>query len=60
MERMNNLLIGGGGIALVDTTPHIINTIPMDAPNIVQVIVQLIIGVVTLIGLFKKKKSINQ
>ena len=57
MERMNNLLIGGGGIALIDTTPNIINTLPMDAPIIVQVLVQLIIGVVTLIGLFKKKNT---
>lgn len=59
MERVQNLLIGGGGISLIQTAPEVVNQLPMDAPNIVQVVVQLIIGIVTLIGLFKKPKTVN-
>lgn len=59
MERMNNLLLGGGGIALVDTTPDLINVIAVNAPNVVQMLVQIVIGIVTIIGIFKKKKVVN-
>jgi hypothetical protein len=59
MNKFNELLIGGGGIALVDTTPQILNAMPIDAPSIVQVLVQLVIGIVTLISLFKRKKAVQ-
>jgi hypothetical protein len=59
MERMNNLLLGGGGIALVDTTPDLINVIAVNAPSVVQMLVQIVIGIVTIIGIFKKKKVVN-
>jgi hypothetical protein len=59
MERMNNLLLGGGGIALVDTTPDLINVIAVNAPSVVQMLVQIVIGIVTIIGIFKKKKLVN-
>jgi len=58
MEKVQNLLIGGGGMALVDQVPTVTSQMQMDAPNLVTVIVQIFIGIVTLIGIFKKPKPV--
>lgn len=59
MNRLSNLLIGGSGIVAVEAAPNMVQNLPMDAPDIAQVIVQLIIGIVTIIGMFKKNKRVT-
>jgi hypothetical protein len=56
MNQIKSLLIGGSGIGLVEATPVIAQTANVDISGIVQTVIQLVIGVVTLLGMFKKKK----
>ena len=55
-NEISTLVTGGAGISAVEVVPHL----PLDnigsAGGIIQILVQLVIGVVTLLGLFKKKK----
>ena len=58
-NTLNTLLIGGSGIASSEILPVAVQAAPTDIPNIVSVIVQILIGVATLLGLFKNNKSLN-
>ncbi len=58
-NTLNTLLIGGSGIASSEILPVAVQAVPTDIPNIVSVIVQVLIGVATLLGLFKNNKSLN-
>ena len=58
-NTLNTLLIGGSGIASSEILPVAVQAVPADLPNIVSVIVQILIGVATLLGLFKNNKSLN-
>lgn len=58
-NTLNTLLIGGSGIASSEILPVAVQAVPADIPNIVSVIVQILIGVATLLGLFKNNKSLN-
>lgn len=55
-EEISTLITGGAGVTAVEVVPNL----PFDqignAGGVVQILVQIIIGVVTLLGLFKKKK----
>lgn len=46
---LNALSIGSVGVVATEVVPN------LDLTNVVQVVVQILIGIVTLIGLFKKK-----
>lgn len=55
MNKVDTLVIGSGGFAVSEIATPIMAQ--ADATNIVQVIVQIIIGIATLVGLFKKNKK---
>lgn len=52
-----NLATGGLGIGSVELVPIVTDLISTPAPDFVQVIVQIAIGVVTLIRLLKGKRN---
>lgn len=52
-----SLATGGLGIGSVELVPVVIDLISTPTPDFVQIIVQIAIGVVTLIRLFKKKRN---
>jgi len=61
MDEMNNLsktVLGLGSVSLIETIPVITPAVGMDLPAVVQTIIQLIVGIGTLISLFKRKKSV--
>lgn len=53
---VNTALTGGAGLLASESAPVVIDTISGNTSDIVAVIVQLIIGVATLLGLIKGKK----
>ncbi len=53
---INKILIGGSGIAGTQITGEVLPTDTTDIAGITQIVVQIIIGIATLFGLFKKKK----
>lgn len=55
-DTIAKLATGSLGIASSEIAPAIVDAIPADTGNIVQIVVQIIIGIATLVGLFKKKK----
>lgn len=60
---MNNFgqkfLIGSIGTAGVEAAQHIEVPTSTEVKDIVSIVVQIVIGICTIIGIFKKKKSIN-
>jgi len=59
MEKLKDTLIGATGVLAVGITPEMFPTERMDAPSVIQTIIQVIIGVVTLFNLFKKKRPLT-
>lgn len=55
MQSIKTLLTGTSGIAVAEVAQPMLAT--ADASSIVQVIVQIVIGIATLIGMFKKDKK---
>lgn len=55
MAQVKTLLTGTSGIAVAEVAQPMLQT--ADVSNFVQVIVQIVIGVATLIGMFKKKSK---
>lgn len=55
MDQIKTLLTGTSGIAVAEVTQPMLQT--ADVSNFVQVIVQIVIGIATLIGMFKKKSK---
>lgn len=55
-NEISTLVTGGAGISAVEVVPHLPLESLDSAGGIIQILVQLVIGVVTLLGLFKKKK----
>lgn len=57
-NEISTFLTGGAGITAVEIVPNI----PLDAVGsaggVVQILIQIVIGVVTLLGLFKKKNNV--
>ena len=58
MEKIQSTIIGDSGIGLIETVPEMIPTSLSDTPGIVQTIIQILIGIVTLTGLLKRKRKI--
>ena len=54
---VKSLATGGLGIGTVELVPVVTELISTPTPDFVQVIVQVIIGVVTLIRLLRGKKN---
>ena len=57
-EKLNTLLIGSTGITASAVAPEIVANTDVSDPNIINIIVQLIVGIATLIKLFKKEKKV--
>lgn len=55
MNEIKTLLTGTSGIAVAEVAQPMLQS--ADVGGIVQVIVQIVIGVATLIGMFKKKSK---
>jgi hypothetical protein len=53
------LMIGTFGTAGVEAAQHIEMPTSTETKDIVSIVVQIVIGICTIIGIFKKKKSIN-
>ena len=55
MDQVKTLLTGTSGIAVAEVTTPMLQS--ADVGSIVQVVVQIVIGIATLIGMFKKKSK---
>lgn len=58
MEKLQSLGIGLTGMVGSGTADYIVNTAPVPVSDIMSVITQVIIGIATLISLFRKKKGV--
>lgn len=54
--RISSLFVGGSGVAVSEVASDIELPSSADASEIIKIIVQVVIAVATLIGLFKKKQ----
>jgi hypothetical protein len=57
MEKIQSTIIGASGIGLVETIPNLVPADLGHANGIVQIVVQILIGIVTLTGLLRKKRK---
>jgi len=55
MKNLNQLFLGLGGVGGVEVMNHVEIPTSTEAKDIVSIVIQLVIGVVTLLGLLKKK-----
>jgi hypothetical protein len=55
MDQVKTLLTGTSGIAVAEVAQPMLQS--ADVSSIVQVIVQIVIGIATLVGMFKKKSK---
>lgn len=56
MDTLHKFGIGASGLLGVEIAPQVVDVVSTDPTNIVQVVVQIFIGIATLIGIFKKNK----
>lgn len=56
-EQVGNFITGGAGIATSEIVSNVDVPASADTSEIVKVVVQLIIGIATLLGLVKKKNK---
>lgn len=55
LDSIKTLAVGASGVGAVEVTSVISEASATDGANIVQVIIQIIIGIATLVGMFRKK-----
>lgn len=58
-QKLNTILVGTTGISASALTPELLENVSSDSPNLINIIVQLVVGIATLIKLFKKKKEVK-
>lgn len=56
MDKLHKVGIGASGLLGAEIAPQVVDVVTTDPTNIVQIVVQILIGIATLIGVFKKKK----
>lgn len=56
-DSVKTMFVGASGIGGVELTSAVIEASASDGANIVQVVIQIIIGIATLIGMFRKKNQ---
>ena len=59
MEKLSNTLLGVGSVSLIETIPAIPQQVGLDIPTVIQTIIQLIVGIGTLLAMFKKKQTVT-
>lgn len=57
-QKLDTILVGTAGISASAITPAVVHSADVSDPNIINIIVQLIVGIATLIKLFKKEKKV--
>lgn len=55
MKNLNQLFLGLGGVGGVEVMNHVEIPTSTETKDIVSIVIQLVIGVITLLGLLKKK-----
>lgn len=56
-EKINSVVVGATGLSGSVVAPDVIASVAPDASSLVNVVVQILIGIATLIGIFKKNKK---
>lgn len=56
LDNIKTLGIGSVGFLATEVAPQAVEAVSTDSANFVQVVIQIVIGIATLIGMFKKKK----
>ena len=56
-DTIAKIATGAAGLASSEIAPAVIDAVADNTNGVVQLIVQVIIGICTIIGIFKKKKS---
>lgn len=56
---IKDTITGAGGITAVELVPDAVNKMDFTNPNVIQIVIQIVIGLVTLLGLLRPKKNIN-
>lgn len=60
MKNFEKIILGVSGTGGVEIANNIELPTSTEAKDIISIVIQLVIGVVTLLGLFKKKRNSNQ
>lgn len=58
-DTISKIAVGSAGIVSSEAVPSVIDTVVNQPSEVVSIIVQIIIGIATLFGLFKKKKVVK-
>lgn len=56
-SKIATTLQGSAGIVAIEFTPAIVNAVPVGAGDLVQALTQIVVAVVTIIGLLRKDKK---
>lgn len=56
---MKNLLLGGSGVTAMEIANQVQIPVSGDTSEIIKIVLQVVISLATLIGLFKKKRDTN-
>jgi hypothetical protein len=57
MDTVRKVVIGGSGYIVSQVSDEVITLTAADIDTIVRILVQIIIGVATIYGIFKKSKK---
>jgi hypothetical protein len=55
-EKINTLIVGSTGLSASLVAPSLLETAQVESPNLINIIIQIVVGIATLIKLFKKQK----
>lgn len=58
MKQIQDTIMGLASIGVIEAVPAIIQPVGLDYPNVIQTIIQILVGVATLMGLFKRKNRV--
>lgn len=58
-DNIVTLITGSSGAVAVEAVPHITSSDISSTGGVIQIIVQIVIGVATLLGLFGKNKTVK-
>lgn len=56
MDTLHKVGIGASGLLGAEIAPQVVDVVSTDPADLVQVVVQIVIGIATLLGLLKNKK----
>lgn len=57
--EITTLVTGSSGVVAVEAVPHLAGADLTQAGGIIQIVVQIVIGIATLLGLFGKNKTVK-